>query len=567
MYIMKKLTVQQEEWIKEKVESMSLKEKIGQLLCVSFSDLLREGSSKRQDRTFEEYKAIIDRALEKYPRGNIFVGAEVIHSAEGGVEVFHDLIAYMQEKSDIPMLVAADIESGVGAAFSQMTNFPQNITFSINGDEQAAYEVGALIAKEARAIGINWSFGPVVDMPAPGSMNDASMRCFAENVEDTLKYAKPYSQGMQDHGVAACAKHFPDGDGSCDRNSHIALTENTMSEEEWMATVGRLYKELSEAGVASVMTGHAGLAWVEEYDKENCGYCPTTISKNAVQKLLRDKLGFDGVIVTDAISMAGLSNWKTSRERTPAMFNAGVDMMLFARDIEIAYIEEAISNGEIPMERVDESVTRILRLKHMLGLFDAVDTFDQLPQIQEEAKELNRRLSEKAITCVRNKQNLLPLSKDKIKRILVLGLTHDANSGPVGEFIEKLKERGFQLDIYDVNDFANWDVEPEMKIRVRSGEQWDACFWVYDYAYIGDYRPTGLITQTLFRVSNLEGLSPILISLATPYLLEDIPSAKTYVTTMYSRSDFAMESLMKALFGEIEFNYNLPLETLRKRVD
>ncbi len=561
---MKKITPGQEKWIKETISNMSVREKMAQITCVGVNQLVWGGIT-RTDLTAEDYKKNVDIFFEKNPVGNIFCGAEIIHEATAGAEVTHEVLQYIQEKTKIPMLVSGDIEYGVGACVTGMTKYPNIMTLAALGDEQVAYDMGEIVAKEARAIGFNWVFGPVVDLCENWSTCGHG-REISDDPDIVIKYGSKFIQGLNDYGVAACGKHFPDG-GADWRNPHIALTENAKSEEEWMESTGRIYKELMASGMESVMIGHTSLVWAEEYDDANCGYPPATVSKNAVQKVLRDRLGFDGVCVTDAIGMAGCACWKTGKERIIDIVNSGIDVILFPEDEHYRYLEEAINDGDISQERLDESVERVLRLKVMLGLFEKEDEFEKIPEIQKEADEMNRLLSKHAITCVRNKLDILPLDKNKIKKVLAIKLDMCQDNNKPAQFIKKLEEMGIEVDVYDVKDFEDWDAVPEILIREKNGDKWDAYLWLYDYAYIGDYRPGGLIAQAIMRAAPFEALSPILISFTSPYILEDIPDAKTFITTFSSNNNKEIiDALTKAVFGEEEFNYNLPVSHLKRRV-
>lgn len=560
---MREITAEQEKWIKDRVSKMTVREKMAQITCVALDHLVWSGVA-REDLSFEEYKKNIDKVFEKYPIGNLFCGAEIIHEEKSGAKTTHDVIKYIQDKLDIPMLVSGDIEYGVGAACSGMTKYPNIMTLASVGDEDIAYKMGKLVAEEARAIGFNWVFGPVIDLCENWSTCGHG-REISDDPDTVIKYGSKFISGLNDYGVAGCGKHFPDG-GADWRNPHIALTENVKSREDWLASTGKVYKELMKDGMASVMVGHTALQWAEEYDEENCGFCPASLSKNAVQGVLRDTLGFDGVVVTDAIGMAGCANWKTMKERTIDILNAGIDIILFPEESTYKCLEEALINGDIPEERVNESVERVLRLKFKLGLFEREDEYDRIAEIKKEANELNRFLSKKAITCVRNKLNLLPLSKDKVKKILVLRLDIGQKKR-IDMFLDNLKKMGIEVDVYDVHDFEDWNKMPDLFDREKAGEKWDSYLWLYDYAYIGDYRPGGLIATAIMRAAPFEALSPILISFSSPYILEDIPDAKTFITTFSSNNDAEItEALTAALFGEEEFNYNLPVSHLQKRV-
>lgn len=551
----KELTAEQKQWIKDKVKSMSVREKIAQITCVNLASLIW-GTGLTRDASLEEYKRNADKVLAEMPIGNLFIGAEIIHESDGNADTTHDILEYIQSKADVPMLVAGDIEYGVGASVKGMTTFPNIATLAAIDDEAISYEMGKQTAIEASAVGFNWVFGPVVDT-AQNWLGCGHGREISDDPNKVIKHAKAFIRGLNEHNVGGCAKHFP-GNGVDFRNSHIALTTNTNTREQWLENDGKVYKELAADGLLSVMTGHSALRWAETFDEKEHAYAPATLSAEAVNGTLRDMIGFDGVVVSDSIGMAGYKNWKNRRQRAIELFNAGNDIMLFPGKEDYRLIEEVINSGEVSMETVDKSVERVLTMKMKLDLFERVDEYARIKEIQAEAEKLNDLLSEKCVTCVRDLHNLLPLSKDKIKTMLVVRFDKGGNAGPNADFIRELEKMGIELDIHTVEDFADWDTVPRLSRELEEGKTWDAYIQLYDYSYIGDYRPGGLAAQAVWRSAGVECVEPILISFASPYVLYDMPHIKTFITTFSSKTPKVAKNVVRALFGEIEFNRNLP---------
>ena len=550
------LTDKQRAKISEIMQGMSLRDKIGQITCVSIARYLGN-----PDNDMETYKRRIDETLEKIPVGNIFLGAEIIQETTEGAARTREVLKYMQRKCKIPMLVAGDIERGVGSSVKGMTIFPNQMTFAAMDDEEIAYETGKLAAVEARAIGFNWCFGPVVDLYRDW-IGCGNGRMISDDADMTIKIAKALIRGMQDYGMAAAGKHFPDGNDDF-RNPHIANVVSKIPEDEWYKTDGRIYDELNKAGMMSVMSGHISLRFAEEFNEEQNAYCPASLSPVAIDGILRGKLGFEGVVVTDSAGMGGYKMWKTQKERVKDVFKAGNDILLFPEIEDFETIEEAIKSGEISEERIDESVRRILEMKAKIGLFDDVeDTYKDIGKIMEEAGKLNDLLSKKCVTCVRNLDNLLPLKKDEIKRVLVMRIDSGAKTGPVATVINELEKMGIEVDVYDIPSFTDWSKTPDMIVAEKEGRKWDAYLQLYNYAYIGSYRPDGNASLALWRGAGIESVKPILISFASPYLLYDMPNSKTYITTFSSRSDKVAKAVVKAIFGEEEFNYNVPIKDI-----
>jgi len=548
------LTFDQEVRIRELMGSMSLREKIGQMVCVQLAAHIGKKDSEMAD-----FKEKIDAMLELAPIGNVFIGAEIIQETQGGADRIHEVLQYLQSKSSIPCLVAGDIEYGVGASVKGLTVFPNNITFAAIDSPELAYETGRLTGLEARAVGFNWCFGPVVDLFSSW-IGCGNARNISDDPDMTVKIARALIQGMQDGGMMACAKHFPDGSQDF-RNPHITNTVNHSTEKEWYATVGKIYRELAQDNLMSVMSGHVSLLFAEEFNQEQNACCPGSLSARTIQGILREKIGFDGVVVTDSSGMGGFRMWKNNRARIEDVFNAGNDIYLFPKLEDLDIIEDAVLAGRIPMSRIDESVFRILRAKMLIGLMDEPqDTYGDLPAIRAETEKLNRLLSQKSIACLRNLDNLLPLNAEKVKRILVLRLDRGGEKGVVSNFIHCLENMGLEVDVYGVADLADWDKPVEMHRAEKQGRRWDAYLQLYNYAYIGEYRPGGPVTQAYWRASGLETVKPILISFGTPYLLYDIPNAKTFVTTFFGKSPFIPQALTDALFGKALFTETIPIQ-------
>lgn len=557
---MKKVLDEKElQWIEDKINSMTVDEKIAQITCTKFADFFL-GVGQMKDATNEEYAVKLDEVMAKYPVGNVFFGSEVIREEEGNAERAHFITSYLQSKVDIPMLISGDVESGAGAAVRGLATLTNLSSLGFADDVDISYKYGELIAKGSKAIGYNWAYAPVVDL-ARNWLSEGGGRSIGSDSDLVLKHSKAIMHGMQDNNLGACAKHFPGHDSHV--NSHIGPNSFNISKEDWMSHEGKVYKGLIDDGLMSVMSGHIGLEWAQTFDEHENGYAPASCSGEAIDGVLRDILGFDGVVVTDGKNMAGFMNWKTERERVIALYNGGIDMLLFASAEDIDYMREAIASGEIPMEKVDKSVRRVLKMKIQLELFDVVDTYDQLDEIEAEVRKLRAFLETKCVVCVKDHHNLLPLSKDKVKTAAVLRLDSGAETGPNVTFINQLKEYGIDVDVYTTADFSNWDVVPKMQLDVENGKKWDAYFILFAQGgAVGNYRPDPDNSLALWRSAGLiESAEPILVSFTSPYLLRDMQHIKTFVAT-FGNGGKTIEHTAKAIFGDAELNYRTTYSNL-----
>jgi len=365
-----------------------------------------------------EDAAAIRRFADRHGIGGVFVMSGTRESITG-------CLRDLQAAADIPIVVSADLEKGVPRRISEgMTALPDLLALSATGDEELAYEYGRITALEGRALGIHWTFAPVADVQKNPRNPITLNRCLGDDEERISRLLPPLIRGMQDHGLAACAKHFP-GDGHDCRDQHITTTVNPLAMEEWRAISARPFVAAIGAGVHSIMPGHIALpAW--DPAKNRFGiHTPATLSRRITTDLLRGELGFDGVVVSDAQGMGGITGVLPDRDRIIASFNAGCDVLLFP-DLErdAAFLREAVEAGRVTMARLDEAVSRILRLKEKLGLLDRKTLFHANPSPQQLAANgaIGRTICRRALYPARAAEGLLPLKLAAGARVLTVTL-------------------------------------------------------------------------------------------------------------------------------------------------
>ena len=294
--------------------------------------------------------------------GGVFFGGTIISSPdERGVEGARALIKKYIDNADIPILVTSDFESGCGGMFKGLTAFPYEMSLGAANDEQLAYDYGKATAMEARSVGANWTLSPVSDLNLNPWNPLVGERAIGDDPDLTVRLLKQVVRGMQENGIAACAKHFP-GDGVDFRDQHRVTTYNTLSMEDWRRLSGRVFKELIDDGVYSIMAGHIGLP---AYQKERLGgfVPPATLSYELITELLKGELGFEGVVVTDALGMGGMSGFHENKmDMYIDCFNAGCDMMLWPSMSYVDAMVEAVESGRVSIERLDDAVRRILNM-------------------------------------------------------------------------------------------------------------------------------------------------------------------------------------------------------------
>lgn len=553
------LTREEQDWVEYTLASMSLREKIGQTMQDHAGRLPFKGNDV----------AALGAYLQKYPVGSFFIGGEVIQKAAGKAEEYRDWTRQLQKLSKYPLLFSGDLEFGAGSAVKSLTAFPPLLALAAADDEALAYEYGKFTALEGRAAGFTWALAPGTDLLLNWMNPVITTRCLGDDAKRSARLAGAVMRGMQEHGLAACAKHFP-GDGVDYRDQHIVTTINSLSEEEWFATYGQVSQQMIDQGVMSYMTGHIALPWMEG-DVQGKTPVPATVSERITTELLRERMGFQGVVLSDALDMGGFLVWGDYAKRMVDCFNCGTDVLLWPGVEYFEVMEKAIAEGTVSMERLDASIRRILELKARLGLYgidnegydpQAVPLLNDklLPKPDMEARALSRTLAERCITLVRNRGELLPLNPQTTRRVLVILLnkvTEGRKYERMNVFVDLLRARGLEVDILDefepLNTLRKWEL---------SGVRWDATFAPFFlplHGMMNTARPVGEAAKAIWAMQQAETIRPIGVSFATPYLLQDMPFLDALVNA-YSLHEETVELTVKALFGEVPFQGVTPVK-------
>lgn len=562
-------------WVEETIKSMTIEEKIGQLF-------INMGASRD-----EEYlKSILD---------NYHIGG--VRYNPGTAEEVYDQNKILQENSKIPLLIAANTEMGGNGACTDGTYIGNEVKIAATNDKKYAYEMGRVSGVEAAAIGCNWSFAPIVDINRNWRNPIISIRTWSADVEQTLELSLEYMRGIQESGIAPAAKHFP-GDGIDERDQHLSFAPNSLSVEEWDATFGRVYSGLFEAGLPSIMAGHIALPEYVRHFNPNATtqelYMPATLSKYILTDLLRGKMGFNGLVVTDASHMVAMTSAMKRSEMLPTAIAAGSDLFLFFNDPDedFNWMMEGYKKGIITEERLEEALTRILGTKAALGLHKKAKT-EILPAKEEamakigleENKEIAKEVADKGITLVKNTQELLPISPDRQKRVLLveakgteggfgkfLELMGGAKKKPIDTLKELLEAEGFQVEI--------WESPMDKVMKLPKEEMAKAMANVY-----AAKRPIADLTDNYDLIINIANVNPntdqrvqwpaskgtpdipfyvnevptIFVSVKCPFHLADVPQVKTYINT-YDDSAITLEALVQKLVGKSEFKGVSPVD-------
>jgi len=435
------LTSEESAWVERTLAGLSRDACLGQLLIPTLG-----GNYELADHLVP--------LLQKIPVGGLFTG----HAT---AERHREMLARLQELTDIPYVVAADLECGAGHIVQGCAAFPDPLAVGAADDEQLAYTMGKASGLEGRAVGIHWTYAPVADVNVNPDNPIANTRSLGDNPQRISRLLTAILRGMQEQGLAACVKHFP-GDGVDDLDQHTVTSVNALPLEQWRAVSGRTFAAAFEAGVWSVMIGHIALpAWDPERDHRGV-YRPATVNPRIVTDLLRKEMGFEGLVVTDDMNMGGVAGYLNRRQRTVACINAGCDMLLFPRlpeDFDV--LREAADRGDLPEARIREAARRVLEFKARLGLHRGVANGRAATAAEKaEFESATRAIARKALVKVRDLDGTLPLRHLKAGS-RVLTITFSQENADLPDVDAELKARGFVVDhLLNPHDFRIFDRLP-----------------------------------------------------------------------------------------------------------
>lgn len=536
------------QWVEETWQSMSLEEKIGQLFCpIGYST---DPNYLRHD--------LLDRHI-----GGLFF-------RDGIGKEMRSTFEFAQAHSRIPLLIPSNLEAGGDGAATDGTPYGKQLGVAAANDPIYAYRLGKIATGEAAALGINWAFAPVVDIDKNFRNPITNVRTYGSDHEVVLKNAIEYMRAATENQVAVSIKHFP-GDGVDERDQHILTSVNSLSMEEWDSTYGYVYKNLIDQGVLTVMVGHIAMpAYQEHFNPDMKGkLVPATLSRELLQNLLREKLGFEGLVITDATPMVGYTAAMERRLAIPSAIEAGCDMILFNKDFaeDYNYMMEGYQNGHLSKQRLEEAVYRILATKAALKLHIKKQEDRLVPG--EEALSILKceqhvawayELADRSITLVKDTQKTLPISRAKHHRVLLEVLGDFPSNDRVLHTVQaELEKRGFAVTLYEKEDFSK-GVDNVTMFRSK----YDLVLYLGNVENASNKTTNRLNWYTFFGQGNnvpwfVKEVPTIFASVANPYHLFDVPMIQTYINC-YSNNQYVLEELVKKLCGESEFKGVNPVD-------
>lgn len=563
-----RLDAEGERWVAATLKKMTLDDKVGQLLVSSFASEYMSTDSREYDALA---RSIHDHRIGGF---HVFGGSEpapdvLLDAHYGTVTLGQPLAAAsmlnrLQAIAPYPLLNSADFETGVGFRMEGATAFPRNMAFGAAGDERLAYEAGRITAVESRAIGIQVNFAPVVDVNNNPRNPVINTRSYGEDPAAVGRLGAAYVRGLQSAGMIATLKHFP-GHGDTDVDSHLGLPIIKDARESLDRTEFPPFKAGIAAGAGAVMTAH-----IEMPALDPAPNTPTTLSQPIVTGVLRREMGFDGIIYTDSMGMAGVTALYTPGEAAVRAIKAGNDIVLHSPDdgAAVAAIKSAVGSGEIPPAQLDRSVERILRAKARTGLnrVRAVN-LDALPALVggRAHQAVADEVSQKSITLVKDERNQVPLKVAADAQVLYLSILDTPGgwriAAPSRAFIPELKRRWRAVTSVELSERSTAN---ELELVRAMSSRYDAVIAsVFVRASSGSGRmdlPANMQTllRGIARQTEQSRRPFITVIFGNPYTAMFLPDVPAVLLT-YDYYDRAERSAVRALAGEAPITGKLPI--------
>lgn len=541
---------------KEIVSNMTLEEKLGQMIMPDFRMWQEEGTKEPSDLT--EINSEVAEIIDKYDLGGVILFAENVKEISQTTTLIHDLqeVAINDKDGNLPLLITLDQEGGIVTRLGEGTNLPGNMALGATRSEKSSYDAGYLIGRELNALGVNVNFAPVLDTNNNPENPVIGVRSISSNPELVGKLGKNIAKGIQDQGVAATAKHFP-GHGDTSTDSHYGLPMVNKSIEELRETELKPFKIAIENGIDMIMTAHIQFPQIEKdtFISKKDGsqiVIPATLSDDIITGILREEMGYDGVVITDAMNMKAISDHFGELESTKMAINAGIDIILMPTilrnnedvkklDYIVNGILDSIKSGEIKEEEITDSVERIVKLKIDRGIIDLKNNNVSLEEKIKKAKEtvgsienrnIERRIAEEAITITKNEDNILPLNPKEGEKVLLIAPNesqiHSMKFG-INRLIHENSLNKIQLDTYEYNNIGV--IDDVLREKIESSDY----IIVASLASNANHLKPGTWNRDLPRsvidYGNKLNKDTVLISLRNPYDLAAYDNAKAQVVS------------------------------------
>ena len=561
-----------DKWAEKTLHKMTLEEKVGQVFMIwcraSFLNIQSPEYLQLRD-SMDKYH-VGSFAMTVHVDGPFLLRSEPYEAAE--------LLNRLQRDSKLPLLFAADFERGVATRLMGTTNFPHAMAFGADGKAEDAERFGRITAQEARAVGVHWNFFPDADVNSNPANPIINTRSFGEDPKQVGDLVTAYIRGAHEGGMLTTVKHFP-GHGDTATDSHLGVASVNVDRAHLDSIELPPFRQAIAVGVDSVMVAHVTVPALDP-DPNHVA----TISPTVVSDLLEQQLGFKGLVVTDALDMAGLTHLFANDIGRAAVeaFKAGNDLLLIPADLGASYqaMVKAVSSGEIPQKRLDHSVLKILKIKASLGLNDArtVDLNAIASTVgKPEDLAFGQQVADAAITVVRDNGKVIPLkakgttkaalpymSKEETgNQVVAVLFSDDVRSDSGRAFGRELRSRVPDAHVIYVDPRIAAGMSSEVLKAVNDAQTVIAAVYVIPTAgKIGNSVAMTDATGTLLKqILDSAAAKTVVFAMGNPYLASDFPNIENYVCT-FSNATVSEVAAIKALFGEIAIHGHLPVTIL-----
>ena len=544
-----KLSPAANQWVEATLRKMTTEEKVGQVLFTTYHGSFTATDSSAYEQMMHD--------IEKLHVGGFI---NVTHGSPLGIVKSQAyptavLANQLQAKSKLPLLIAADFERGTAMRLDEGTSFPTAMALAAGGNVQDAYTMGKITALEARAVGVQWIYAPDADVNNNPNNPIINTRSFGEDPARVAEYVSAFVLGVQGNGGLATAKHFP-GHGDTAADSHIDLPVIRADRERLEKLELVPFRAAIAARAGSIMTGHLAIPALEPDPNT-----PATLSSNILTGVLRKELGYQGLVVTDAMDMGGITVRFAPGEAAVRAFVAGAEALLMPPVPDAAFeaLAEAVKSGRISHERLDASVRRILQAKARLGLqehrmvdVNAINKKFARVEWQKQAQDI----SDRGVTLLRDTPHRLPLDGTKPTRALLVSLYADPEPYPGEDLEREIRARVDSLAALRADTrFVKAD-----NLKLPAADTYDVAILAL-FVRVSDRKGNvdvpaeqAVLAERIYK----SGKPVITVGLGSPYLIEHFPQAETWLGA-FGISDVAQISVARAIFGQIPVRGHLPV--------
>ncbi len=526
------------------IKNITLEEKIGQLLMPSF----RKWNGQAVTTINEEIASII----KNYHIGGIILFEENFDNPSQTKQLIKDF----QEQADIPLLIAVDQEGGIVTRIPFIPSMPGNMALGATRDTKLAKDVGTAIGSSLHDLGINVNFAPVLDVNSNPDNPVIGVRSFGDNVDLVTRMGIAYMQGLHEAGVAAVGKHFP-GHGDVAADSHYVLPESNKSLSQLKALDLQPFQALINEGLQGMMTAHVvyhqldSNKAVSEKDGLPIGI-PATLSSNIMTDLLRDDMGYKGVLFSDAMNMKAIASHFNPVEAAIMSIEAGVDVILMPEQLDEVYhgLIEAVHSGRLDEKRIDQSLQRIIQLKEAF-IFETEEQKARTHMDTDEVKQVEKRVAEASISLVQN-NGMLPLEIKDEETIVIIGL----DKYSVQRLSEQLESYHTHIKTIVLNRFTNYGGKLTL-LQKTSLDDATKVIIVTNTATKEERDINGWQMKTLQQAIDM-GLPTVLITARNPYDIDSLQGVDAYIA-QYDAGEASFKAVCDVLLGKTEAKGSLPV--------